>query len=204
MKFEALKVGRWMCARIKAGKRIEPKERYGDDSEGSEGSESEGSGGSEGNDNEGSEGSDSSTAPTAAESAEAGEERQAADQAAAAAAKQALAAAITEYVADRQADTAQEDRWRTTMQRRMDQGFRELRKEIEETLVKKIGDMLDEKLGKQGSTSTPEKQEGALGTQLQEEVKKIYQAIGELQRLQFQPWPPLPPRPSRLPPQGSF
>ena len=164
-----------MCARIKAGKRIEPKERY-----------------------------DSSTAPTAAESAEAGEERQAADQAAAAAAKQALAAAITEYVADRQADTAQEDRWRTTMQRRMDQGFRELRKEIEETLVKKIGDMLDEKLGKQGSTSTPEKQEGALGTQLQEEVKKIYQAIGELQRLQFQPWPPLPPRPSRLPPQGSF
>ena len=81
------------------------------------------------------------------------------------AAKQALAAAITEYIVDRQADAAQEEHWRTAMQRKMDKGFRELRKEIamrDEALTKKI----DEKLGKLDG--------------MQEEMKKIGQVVGEL------------------------
>ena len=149
--YEALKVGRWMCARIKAGKQpIEPtkesSDRFADRPKQPE-----------------------PDSPTAAESAEAGKERQAAEDQAAAAeaaaeqalAKQALAAAITEYVADRQADTAQEDRWRTTMQRKMDQGFRELRKEIDG--MKMMNQKLDEKLDK-----------------LQEQlVEKIVKAMGK-------------------------
>ena len=40
--------------------------------------------------------------------------------------RQALAAAIAEYIGDHQADVAQEERWRTTFQRKIDQNFRSL------------------------------------------------------------------------------
>ena len=54
-----------------------------------------------------------------------------------------LAKKITEYINDHQDDAAQEDRWRTTMQRRMDQGFRELRKEIDGMMNQKLDEKLD-------------------------------------------------------------
>ena len=41
-------------------------------------------------------------------------------------AKQELAKGITEYIDDHQADVAQEERWRTTFQRKIDQNFRGL------------------------------------------------------------------------------
>ena len=40
--------------------------------------------------------------------------------------KQELAKAIPEYIGDHQADVAQEERWRTTFQRKIDQNFRSL------------------------------------------------------------------------------
>ena len=44
-----------------------------------------------------------------------------------------LAEAVTKYVSFHQADVAQEERWRTTMQRKMDQNFRNI-KDIQESV----------------------------------------------------------------------
>ena len=46
---------------------------------------------------------------------------------------EALAKSVTQYVLDHQADVAQEERWRTTMQRKMDQHFRNI-KDIQESV----------------------------------------------------------------------
>ena len=47
---------------------------------------------------------------------------------------QALAQKISDYIQDHQADVAQEERWRTTMQRKMDQHFRALDAKVERLL----------------------------------------------------------------------
>ena len=44
-----------------------------------------------------------------------------------------LAEAVTKYVSFHQADVAQEERWRTTMQRKMDQNFRNIKATCEKT-----------------------------------------------------------------------
>jgi ankyrin repeat protein len=64
--------------------------------------------------------------------------------------RQALAAAIAEYIDNHQADVAQEERWRTTFQRKISENFRELRC-LEEKTDKKLDNMqekMNEKLDK--------------------------------------------------------
>ena len=57
--------------------------------------------------------------------------------------KQELAKAIPEYIGDHQADVAQEERWRTTFQRKIDQNFRSLEDKTNKQL-----DNMQEKLDK--------------------------------------------------------
>ena len=65
--------------------------------------------------------------------------------------RETLATAVTQYVTFHQADVAQEERWRTTMQRRMDQNFRNIKasqevemKAIREQMNSDISDLRSE------------------------------------------------------------
>ena len=85
--------------------------------------------------------------------------------------RETLAKAVTEYVIDRQAEVAQEERWRTSMQRKMDQNNRSCR-ELIETANREMTTNQEQIMSNQKQNLTNQEQmkanQQSIETQLQE------------------------------------
>ena len=90
--------------------------------------------------------------------------------------RETLAKAVTKYVIDRQAEVAQEERWRTSMQRKMDQNSRSCR-ELIETATHEMMTNQEQIMSNQKQNLTNQEQMKANQTSIETQLQEVRNAL---------------------------